>query len=130
MAAALVLGEQQQIDLARLRQRAMAEPIDVRAMMQQIETRDGLVQHLARMESYTIPLPPSFMVTFTIEIGHPAGTCRHMSLSSVRHAHVPMPEARMVAEVLGFATFERWAVWEDKLSNGNLAINVVQPIRS
>ena len=130
MAAALIIGDAQKIELARLRARATSEPIDVRGVMKLTETREGLVEHLARMETYTIPLPTSFIVTFTVETGHPAGTCRHMSMSSMRPNRMPTPEAVwIIAEVLGFVGgLDRCAVWEEDIGRGK-AINIVQPIR-
>jgi hypothetical protein len=130
MTSELILGEPQKTELARLRRKAAAEPIDVRIVMRLTETRDGFVEHLTRMETYTIPLPTAFMVTFTCETGQPIGPCRHLSMSSLRQGHRPSRDAVWkVAEELGFVGgLDRCTVWEYEIGHGNVAINVIQPI--
>jgi hypothetical protein len=129
-ASPLILGESQRADLARLRQQAASEPVDVLAVLKQCKSPQGRAEHLKRMEAFTIPIPTSFMVTFSVENGHPPGPCRHLSMSVLRRERVPTPEAVwMIAEELGFqGGLERCAVWQEDIGQGDVAINVVQPI--
>jgi hypothetical protein len=81
-------------------------------------------------QTVVIPGPWQFFVVFTIETGHPAGTCRHMSLSIRRKDRVPSPAAVwMVAEELGFSGgLLACSAWLERLSDGGIAINVAQPL--
>jgi hypothetical protein len=129
-ASPLILGETQRAALAQLRQKAAAEPIDVLAVIERCKSPRGQAEHLKRMETYSIEIPTAFVVTFSIETGHPSGTCRHMSMSSERRGRTPTPEAVwMIAEELGFhGGLERCSVWKEDIGQGDVAINVAQPI--
>lgn len=125
----LIIGETQKAALRALRDKAALSPVDIHRVMEATKTDAGLKRFRAWMDDYSIPLPTSYYVTFTIETGHPVGTCRHMSMSSMRHGRVPTPEAAwMVAEELGFVVgFSACKVWKEAFSNG-AAINIIQPI--
>lgn len=129
-ASPLILGQTQKADLLRLREKATAEPVDVLAVVKLVETPEGHAAHLERMRDYTIPIPTAFMVTFSIETGHPSGVCRHMSMSSLRHGRAPTLEAAwMIAEELGFVgSLQQCAIWLEDIGQGDKAINLVQPI--
>jgi hypothetical protein len=129
-ASPLIIGQSQKSELARLREKAAAEPIDVRAVLEQVKSPQGLTAHHERMKAYTILIPTAFAVTYSIETGQPAGTCRHLSMSSARHGRTPTPEAVwMVAAELGFTGgLSACAVWQEDIGEGDQAINVVQPI--
>ncbi len=126
----LIIGQAQKDALRALRELAAAEPIDMLPVLVQIKTPDGLKRHLARMERFTIDLPAAFAVTFSIELNHPAGTMRHMSMSSARYGKLPHPVGLwMVAEELGFAGgLESCTLWKEDIGDGYKAINVVQPV--
>jgi hypothetical protein len=129
-ASPLIIGATQRQELAALRAKASAEPFDVLAILEQTKSKAGHEAHLERMKAFTIPIPTAFIVTFSIENGHPPGTCRHLSVSSRRHGRTPTPEAVwMIAEELGFiGGLQQCAFWEEEIGEGDKAINVVQPV--
>jgi hypothetical protein len=133
----LVIGEAQRRDLAALRERAAADPSDMLVVAEQIKTPAGKRMHMDRMNALTIDIPLGYTVTFSIETGHGAGTCRHMSMASGRRDRVPTQEAVwMVAELLGFTGgLESCTLWLEELQRGPdpvkdraKAVNVVQPL--
>jgi hypothetical protein len=126
----LIIGETQKRELRVLRERAALEPVDVLEVLELIKTPEGEREHRDRMTVLSIPLPLAFLVTFSIETGHPAGTCRHMSMSSLRRGRLPIPEAVwMVCEELGFVgSLQACRTWVEDLPDGEKAINVVQPV--
>jgi hypothetical protein len=129
-ASALILGQSQRDALRQLREHAAAEPVDVRAVLELCKSAEGRAAHLERMKAFSVPIPTAFMVTFSIETGQPAGLCRHMSMSSLRHGRAPTPDAVwMICEELGFAgALDHCTVWPEDIGQGDKAINVVQPI--
>jgi hypothetical protein len=128
--APLIVGEAQRANLRSLRDRAAGTPFDMRKIMALMETDAGRAQHFAAMREMTIPIPMAFAVTFTIETGHPSGTCRHMSMSSSQKGRAPTPEAIwMIAEELGFSGgLTACHVWQEDIGNADVAINIAQPI--
>jgi hypothetical protein len=126
----LILGETQRNDLSILRQRAALDPVDVLAVIEMLKTPAGKDELLMHMAALTIPIPTGFMVTFSIETGHPAGTCRHMSMSTPRRRRVPTPDAVwMVCAELGFVGgLGACKVWVEELSDDEMAVNVAQPL--
>lgn len=132
-ATPLILGQTQRADLLALRSRAAARPIDMPARVQQIATPDGMAAHRRQMDDQTVEIPIAYLVTFSIETGHPAGPSRHLSMSSGRKGRTPTPEALwLIAEALGFAGgLAACHVWPEALSHDDgrtTAINVVQPL--
>ncbi len=132
-AAPLIIDERARRRLADLRARAMASPLDVLQIMRDVKTPAGKAHHLAKMEKQTVRIdgPWPFFVTFSVETGHRAGTCRHMSMSVFRKGRVPSPEAVwMVAAEMGFVgSLEACdGVWTENLSDGGVAVNIVQAV--
>lgn len=128
----LILGQTQREDLVRLRHKAVSEPVDARAVIEQIKSADGIEAHFKRMQEFTISIPTVFMVTFTIETGHPVGVCRHMSMSSNNRGRAPTPAAVwMVCQELGFTGgLEHCMVRLEEIDGGDKAISVVQPLNA
>ena len=98
-----------------------------------LKTAEGKRQHMDQMNEQSIAIPMGFLVTFSIEAGHPVGVCRHMSMSVMREGRAPNPEAVwMVAEELGFqGGLSACHVYKEDLQRGDeraIAINVVQPL--
>lgn len=121
--------------LTRLRTLAAAQPVDMlRLIGPDKKIRSNLkAAHTAQMNKQTIIIPFGFMVTFSIETGHPAGSCRHMSMSSPAKDRLPAPHAvDIVAEHLGFVGgYQACVVWLEDLSRGDgteKAVNLVQPL--
>lgn len=129
----LLLGAEEKQKLAALREAAAKSPVDMPKMMESIKTPKGKKAHSKQMTQQSVYIPFGFVVTFSIERGHPAGTCRHMSMSSDAQGRVPTPEAVwMICQELGFVGgYELCSIWEEALERGNgkkIAMNIVQPI--
>jgi hypothetical protein len=130
----LIFGEKERAELRQLRELAARQPVDMPTIMEEVKTPGGKQKHMDQMTAQTVEIPFGYLVTFSIEQGHGAGACRHMSMSSPLNGRVPRPEAVwMVAEALGFnGGLSACATWDEDLQRGdgkrNVAINVVQPI--
>lgn len=126
----LFIGPSEHQRLMELRTRANAAPVDMVELVQRLKTPEGKAAHRKQMTAQTCLLPASYMVTFSIETGHPCGTCRHMSMST--HHKLRLPNARavwMVAEVLGFTdTLESCVTYREELEGHGEAVNVIQPL--
>lgn len=129
--APLIMGVLEVAKLHDLRMIAAARPVDMLALME-VKTEAGKTRHIKQMtaQSVEIPGPWPFLVTFSIETGHPAGTCRHMSMSIQRKGRVPSPQAVwMVATELGFVGgYHLCSHWQEQLQGQGVAINLVQPV--
>jgi hypothetical protein len=130
--APLIITPEVLADLHKLRDVAARKPVSIPELMRVIKTPRGERMHRERMTAQTvlIPGPWEFFVTFSIETGHPSGTCRHMSMSIMRDKRVPHPAAIwMVAAELGFSGgLEACKVWPEDLSDRGVAINLIQPL--
>ena len=131
MDAPLVITEEVKQNLIKLIEIAKQNPLDMLLLQRIIATEAGRKFHLERMMSQTvkIPGPWDFFVTFSIDKGHPIGTCRHMSMSINKEDRVPsVPAVKMIAEILGFTgDMEDWYVYPETLEN-SVAINVIQKL--
>jgi hypothetical protein len=127
---ALIIFEAEKAALRQLREKAAAQPVNILDVAERLKTDTGRRIHRRAMTAQTIHLPVHYFVTFSIETNHPVGTCRHMSMSSGRQGKAPTPEAVwMVCQELGFVgSIEECRVWIEDLSDGEKAINVVQPL--
>jgi hypothetical protein len=127
---ALVLGDPEKVKIADLRERASQNPVDVKWLLNWIKDPDIKARHMAQMSSQTMLIPMNFMVTYSIETGHPAGVCRHMSMSLDKKGYCPSPYAVwMVAEEFGFVGgLVQCSVWEEELQGHGMSVNVVQPL--
>ena len=134
-ATPLIMGATQLRLLADLRERAAKVPVSMDGLLERLKDPDAKAAHMARMDDLTVTIPIEFLVTFSIETGHPIGTCRHMSMSSPRKGRLPSIEAvQWVAEALGFIgriDDGTCHVWIEDLARGHAraqAVNVVQPV--
>lgn len=109
---------------------AQAHPVDMNRLARTIKTPDGKARHMAQMNKQTVLIPLAFMVTFSIEHGHPCGTCRHMSMSVQRKGRVPNEHGLwLVAQEFGFmGNLKKCSIYEEQLLGHGVAINVVQPV--
>lgn len=132
MSAPLIIDASVRDRLARLRQFASLHPIEMEKVVKEIATPEGLAAHLEHMSTQTteIPGPWPFYVTFSIETGHPVGTCRHLSMSISRKGRTPsLAAVWMIAEELGFSGgLQACTIWPEDTRDGGNAVNVVQPI--
>jgi hypothetical protein len=129
----LVIGVIEVAALEALRGRALEHPVDVVGLADKLHDPDCKRAHTLQMGSQSVHFPSGFLVTFSIETGHPIGTCRHMSLSSPAKGRVPSPEALdAVAALLGFIGGHRaCASWVEHLERGEgpqPTVNLVQPL--
>lgn len=128
----LILTPELRAAFGRLKELAGNHPVDVSTLLQRLQTPEGEAAHRAQMtaQSMLIPGPWPFLVTFSFEYGHPAGLCRHMSLSIERKGRVPSEAATwMVAEEFGFGgALSMCKVWPERLRGHGMAVNVVQPV--
>lgn len=111
---------------------AEANPIDMPALMERIKDPLKKEHHMAQMTRQTVKIPLAFMVTFSVEDGHPVGRCRHMSMSVQKKDRLPHPIGLwMIAKEFGFwgETIESCdGVWKEDLQGHGTAINIVQRI--
>lgn len=132
--APLIITQTMTASLRQLREDAAGKPVDMHKLSKKLATPKGKVAHANQMtaQSIIIPGPWPFVVTFSVESGHPCGLVRHMSMSLRREGRVPNAQAVwMVAEILGFSggmNACRW--WVEDLEGHGLAVNVVQPVPS
>jgi len=131
MSTPLVIDNEVREQLKALVELADANPVDMPKLMERIKVPANKDHHRAQMTRQTIKIPLAFMVTFSIEHGHPCGPCRHISMSVQREGRVPSPEGIwMVAKELGFwgNIADCAAVWGEQLQGHGLAVNMVQPL--
>lgn len=133
MSAPLILTTAEDAAFERLRELAAARPVDMRGIHERLQSPEGKQAHREHMTSQTVFVPLVFDVTFSIELNHPCGACRHMSMSSRQPNHLPVPQAVwMICEKLGFVgELRNCTIWFEELDRpgGRLkAVNVVQPI--
>jgi hypothetical protein len=131
----LIIGPVEEATFATLAKFAEDHPVDMGEIMEMIKTPAGKAEHVERMTKQSVALPLGFLVTYSVETGHPAGTCRHLSMSSPVASRVPSPEAVwMVAEYFGFkGGLGACVIWDEELQRGQgerqIAINIVQPLK-
>jgi hypothetical protein len=127
---ALIIGTEEKAALEKLRELASSNPIDMPKLVESIKTPEGKAAHRRMMTAQTVDLPVAFKVTYSIETGHPIGTCRHMSLSVQKKGRVPNQQAvEMVMAELGYyGTIADCIPWIEDLQGHGKAINVLQPV--
>lgn len=126
----LIIGPDEQRGLSLLRDMANANPVDMVKLVENIKLPWGKAAHKTQMTKQTIILPTSYLVTFSIELNHPVGTARHLSVSTRRAGRVPNPAAVwMIAQQLGFTgDLDSCMHWVEELEGHGQAVNVVQPL--
>jgi len=128
MGTPLFIGPEQRAALHELRERANACPVDASTLAARCATADGKAAHMAQMTAQTVSIPAAYLVTFSIETGHPKGTFRHMSVSVQREGRVPNREAVwLIALALGFTgSLDDCIAYQETLRGHGEAVNVVQ----
>jgi hypothetical protein len=124
----LLIGTHERIELRRISLLAHSRPVDISTLTERLATPAGKAAHKERMNEQTIAIPLAYLVTYSIEINHPHGTARHMSMSVQRDERVPNGVAVwMVAVELGFTgSLEECTTWLEDLTGHGKAVNVVQ----
>lgn len=117
--------------LKSLREVAVENAVHMPTLMQRLDTFDGKHRHMAQLIVQSIDVPVGYTVTFSIELEHPCGNCRHMSMSTPSEDHAPHEYALwMVAKELGFwGAITDCVSWFEPLDGRpGIAVNLVQPI--
>jgi hypothetical protein len=124
----LLIGPTQTEAIARLRREAALRPVDMACLDARLATKTGKAAHMAQMNNQTIELPTAYLVTFSIEVNHPGGKARHLSVSLHKPSGLPSPSAvEMIAEVFGFTGgLHDWHRYLETLKGHGQAVNVVQ----
>src|SRR5580765_505808 len=65
-ASPLILGAAQKAALDTLQAYARANPIDVLAVRETVQTPAGHAAHIERMQTFTVAIPTAFVVTYSI----------------------------------------------------------------
>jgi hypothetical protein len=127
---ALIITGPELAAIERLRDTAMAAPVDVTTLKARLATPHGKDKHMRQMKAQTVYIPMGYAATLSIEIGHPSGTVRHLSVSVDDETKLPSKEsAWAIAECFGFTgSLEHCGVWVEPLSNGGGAVNIAQPL--
>lgn len=128
----LVIDEEVRSQIKACVELAEANPVDMPTLMERIKDPVKKEHHMAQMTRQSVKIPLAYVVTFSIERGHPCGECRHMSMSVSREGRVPNPIGLwMIAQEFGFwgSLEECAAIWEEDLQGHGKAINVVQPVK-
>jgi hypothetical protein len=130
MGTPLLIGLPEREALTQLRGLAAEHPVDMTHLLKRLKDPAQKAEHMAQMTRQSVAIPMDYLVTFSIELGHPCGTCRHMSMSVGKVGRVPNPQAVwMIAEILGFTgDLNECMTWQEELQGHGMAINVVQPI--
>jgi hypothetical protein len=133
MGTPLVIDDEVRSQIKACVELAEANPVDMPRMMVEIINPVKKEHHSAQMTRQSVKIPFAYLVTFSIEHGHPCGPCRHMSMSVQREGRVPNPIAVwMIAKEFGF-----WGdrveccdgMWMEDLVGHGKAINLVQRIK-
>jgi hypothetical protein len=134
MSTPLIIDETVRERIRQLVADAQAHPVDMSRLMTSIQTPSGKARHREQMTRQTIEIPLAFLVTFSIELGHPCcppgETCRHMSMSVGRAGRIPNEHALwLIASEFGFwGSLKQCLTWPEQLLGHGCAINVVQPM--
>ena len=127
--SALLIGAAERLAIAKVILMANAFPVNVQDLIQQLKTPHGETAHRMQMTVQSVELPVGYLVCYSIEDGHGAGRCRHLSISGPKPDQLPSPEAAwLIAEEFGFVgNLLQCAMWLEDLMQGR-AMNLVQPI--
>lgn len=131
--APLIISHEMAAQLRHLVKLGAARPVEISTLAARLGTPRGKRLHLTQMAHQSVRIPGQpwpWIVTYSLEVGHPVGTCRHMSMSVVRDGRAPSLEAvEMVAELLGFVGGAiQSRTWVETLSDGRVALNLAQPV--
>lgn len=126
----LIVGTLEREALALLRGVAAANPVDMRGLPERLKLPEHKQRHMAQMTAQSVAIPRDFLVTFSVETGHPCGAARHLSMSVGKVGRLPNePAVWLIAELLGFVGgLSECLCWVEDLQGHGKAVNVVQPI--
>lgn len=130
MKGMLLIDENVRGAMLKLRMLAAEHPVEMAGLEERLKLPKVKRRHMEQMTRQSISIPVDFLLTFSVETGHPLGTCRHMSLSVSRAGRVPNEHAVwMVAQEMGFVGgLTACLCWQEDLQGHGVAINVVQSV--
>lgn len=131
MGTPLVIDEEVRSQIKACVELAEANPVDMPTLMKRIKTHQGKEHHRAQMTRQSVKIPFAYKATFSIEHGHPCGTCRHMSMSVQREGRMPNEIGLwMIAKEFGFwgELKDCEAVYQEHLEGHGRAINIIQKV--
>ena len=125
----LLIGPTDELAMRNLTALAAEHVVNIPDLLAKLSTSDGKAAHREQMTRQTIALSGEWLLTYSIESGHPAGLCRHLSVSVQGGQLVPSREAVwLLAAQFGFTGgLEASTVWLEELRGHGQAVNVVQP---
>lgn len=110
---------------------AEACPVNMIGLLERLQDPEQKKHHMAQMTRQTIEIPIGYLVTFSIEHGHPCGNCRHISISG-RDGLPPVTVAWMIAKEFGFwgrIPEDCAGIWPEQLQGHGTAMNIVQQLQ-
>jgi hypothetical protein len=130
MGTPLVIDDEVRAQIKACIELAEANPVDMPALMERIKDPVKKEHHMAQMTRQSVKVPLAYMVTFSIEDGHPIGRCRHMSMSVQREGRLPNEiGVWMIAKEFGFwGSLKDCTVRLEDLQGHGKAVNIVQPV--
>jgi hypothetical protein len=131
MGTPLVIDEEVRSQIKACVELAAANPVYMPTLAERLKDPLKKEHHMAQMNRQSVKIPFAYLVTFSIEHGHPCGECRHMSMSVQRQGRIPSPLGLwMIAQEFGFwGSLEQCdGVWEENLQGHGKAINIVQRV--
>jgi len=107
---------------------AVANPVDMHRVLQLMQSPEGRALHMEQMRKQSVTVPVDYVVTYSVEDGHPCGRCRHLSISIGDGTRVPGPTAVwMIATEFGFVSgLEDCWSWFEEFDHRGTAVNLVQ----
>ena len=124
----MIITEDVRAALAMVRALAALKPVRVLSLQKRLNTERGKADHLQQMNEQSVRIPGAFFATFWIEVHRKGALARRVSINAETPGRVPHPAAVwMVAEHLGFVgSIPDRVMWHEPLSNGTLAVHLVQ----
>lgn len=124
----LIIGAQQKVEIAALRQLAAENVMDTEAM--KTASVKDIAAYRQMMTELSIELPKGFLVTYSHERVPELGVCQHISISVEAPNRAPHPAAvNMILDAFGMQSIDlSVSVWMEDVSRTEKAINVVQKL--
>lgn len=133
---AIIIDENVRANIKAVVERAFANVISLDSLKARIEagertddpsTRNPYVE--ATQDDMAVFIPAGIKTVFTVE-EHPAGVCRHLSVSINRPGYTAPPIAlQMLMEEFGFTSkIEDCIVYPETYAPGRIAVNVLEMV--
>ena len=128
----IVFDQATRLALSDLRRLASDQPVDISTLTARLRIPDERRKHRAQMQAQALAIEGevTLLIVYSVETGHPAGSCRHMSISVDRPRMMPSQAVteRVMAEFGFLGGAAACSVWTEKMGDGQTAVHVVQPL--